>query len=132
MGCTERLPVAAPAGAALFGHFQVGELAVGGLHELLQAGLEVCRAGGLGSCGTGLAGLAGGMVLMVGVVAAAEIAVTAPEVGPALPLPGETLGTGRRGRGFLMDRLIRPASSMLTTFTLTAWPSERKSLTFST
>ena len=44
----------------------------------------------------------------------------------------EPWGRGGGGVAFLMDRLIRPASSMLTTLTLTACPSERKSLTFAT
>ena len=63
------LAVAAAAGAALLGHAQVGQLAVGHLHELLQAGLEISGAGILGSgCGSGaglvipFAALTGGVV----------------------------------------------------------------------
>ena len=58
--------MAAAAGAALLGHAQVGQLAVGHLHELLQAGLEISGACGLGRGGRGGAGLAVGPGAVVG------------------------------------------------------------------
>ena len=87
--------MAAAAGAALFGHAQVGELAVGLLHELLQAGLEIGGAGGLRGCGSG-PGLPGEVV---GAGRGVKVPAVSTELGPAaLTLPLGVLGTGG-GRG---------------------------------
>lgn len=109
--------MAAAAGAALLGHAQVGQLAVGHLHELLQAGLEISGACVLGSgCGSGtglviaVAALAGAVVVVVGAGSALTVLVETGgtfavlvegAAAAALTVPLGVLGTGRRGCGLL-------------------------------
>ena len=122
--------VTAAAGAALFRHAKVGQLAVRNLHELLQPSLKVSRACGLGTRAVkpvvpGMAVIAGAgaavaavmritaVVIVMG-TAAVMRAVTVvpvasvPVVRPALTIPLRVLRTGRRGRS-LFDREIDAA-----------------------
>ena len=84
------------AGAALFVQFQVGQPAVRGLHELLEPGLKIGGAGGLGRGGSGLSG-----------VGSVKGTISPSEIRTALPVPGGTLGTRRWGCG-LLDGQINP------------------------
>ena len=94
---------AAPAGAAALRLAQLRQLTVGGGHELLEAILK------------------GGGLRRGGLAPEAAAAVPAgPAAGPAL-----SRGAGRGGgsMAFLMERLMRPFSSMPMTLTLTSCPS---------
>ena len=109
--------MATAAGGAAVVELEVRQTAVGGLHELLQASLEVGGTCGLGGSGAGVVAVvaatgtvAGGLPAAV-VVAAATLgggaaAVTAPEVGGAvLPVPAEALWTGRSSKVSLLSAL---------------------------